>query len=60
VGTLTREKRNNVKMLNRIRKELSKELSMMTPAQRQEFFQGAEDVYEGLKKMARSRETIAR
>ncbi len=47
-------------MLQKIRKDLSLELEKMTPRQREEFFKGAEKVYEGLKKMAKARATIAR
>ncbi len=54
------KKHENVKMLQKIRKDLSLELEKMTPRQREEFFKGAEKVYEGLKNMAKARATIAR
>ena len=54
------KKHDNLKMLNQIRKELSLELEKMMPEQREEFFKGAENVYDGLKKMAKARQTITR
>ena len=51
---------DNLKMLRQIRKEVSSELEKMTPEQRQEFFKGAEELYEGLKKMEKVRAAVAR
>ncbi len=47
-------------MLDQIRKELSQDLERMMPKQREEFFKGAENVYEGLKKMAKARQAVTR
>lgn len=57
---MAKKKHDNVKMLQKIREELSLELEQMTPKQREEFFKGAEEVYEGLKKMAKARTAITR
>jgi predicted CopG family antitoxin len=57
---LVKGKHDNLKMLRQIRKELSLELKKMAPEQRKEFITGTEDVYEGLKKMAKARQSIAR
>jgi len=57
---LAKKKHDNVKMLQKIREELSLELEQMTPKQREEFFKGAEEVYEGLKRMAKARTAITR
>jgi hypothetical protein len=57
---LAKAKHDNLKMLRQIRKEISSELEKMTPEQRQEFFKGAEELYEGLKKMEKVRAAIAR
>jgi hypothetical protein len=55
-----KKQHDNIKMLQKIREEISLELEQMTPEQREEFFRGAEDVYEGLKKMAKVRTAIAK
>jgi hypothetical protein len=47
-------------MLRQIRKELSLELEKMTPEQREEFFKGAKEFYEGLRKMEKVRAAITR
>lgn len=47
-------------MLRKIREELSLELEKMTPKQCEEYFKGAYEVYEGLKKMAKIREAITK
>jgi hypothetical protein len=47
-------------MLNQIREELSQDLEKMMPEQREEFFKGAENVYDGLKKMAKARQAVTR
>lgn len=47
-------------MLEQIRKELSQDLEKMTPQQQKEFFKGAEEMYEGLRKMARVKQSITR
>lgn len=47
-------------MLNKIKQEISLELERMTPKQREVFFKGAEDVYEGLKKMAKARTSLTK
>ncbi len=57
---MAKAKRDNLKMLRQIRKELSLELEKMTPEQREEFFKGAEEFYEGLRKMEKVRAAIAR
>ena len=57
---MAKTKRDNLKMLSQIRKELSIELEKMTPKQREEFFKGAEEFYKGLKKMERVRAAITR
>ncbi|HEX9844931.1 MAG TPA: hypothetical protein VGA92_00535 [Candidatus Nitrosotenuis sp.] len=53
-------KHDNLKMLDQIRKELSQDLEKMTSQQREEFFKGTEEIYEGLKKMAKVRQSITR
>jgi len=45
---LPKKKHNNVKMVWKIRRELSEEMVKMTPRQREEYFKGAYEVYEGL------------
>ncbi len=57
---MTKTKHDNLKMLRQIRKELSLELEKMTSDQREEFFKGAEEFYEGLRKMEKVRASIAR
>lgn len=57
---MAKAKHDNLKMLRQIREELSVELEKMTPKQREEFFKGAEELYEGLKKMEKVRASIAR
>jgi predicted CopG family antitoxin len=59
VTTLAKKKHNNIKMLQKIREELSSDLEKMTPKQREEFFRGAEEVYEGLSKMAKARASVS-
>ncbi len=44
--------------LLRIRSELSKELEAMSPLQRKEYLEAAEDAYRGLSKMARIRQFV--
>lgn len=53
-------KHDNLKMLNQIRKELSQDLEKMTPQQRKEFSKGTEEIYEGLKRMAKVKQSITR
>jgi hypothetical protein len=53
-------KHDNLKMLAKIRKQLSQDLDKMTPQQREKFFEGTKDVYEGLKKMAKVRHSIVK
>ena len=57
---MPKKKHDNVKMLRKIREELSLELEKMAPKQREEYFKGAYEVYEGLKKMAKARAAIIR
>ncbi len=56
---MAKAKHDNLKMLHGIRKELSLELVKMSSKQREEFFQGAEEFYAGLKKMERVRASIS-
>lgn len=44
--------------LLRIRSELSKELEAISPLQRKEYLEAAEDAYRGLSKMARIRQFV--
>lgn len=53
-------KHDNLKMLGKIRKELSHDLDKMTPQQREKFFEGTREIYDGLKKMAKVRQAIAK
>ena len=57
---MAKAKHDNLKMVQHIRKELSLELEKMTPRQREEFFKGAEELFEGLKKIEKVRAAIAR
>ena len=57
---MPKKKHDNVKMLRKIREELSLELEKMAPKQREEYFKGAYEVYEGLKKLAKVRVAITR
>ncbi|MGH2611674.1 MAG: hypothetical protein ACRDFB_01335 [Rhabdochlamydiaceae bacterium] len=54
------EKHGNLKILNQVHKELSQDLEKMTPQQREEFFKGTEEIYKGLKKMAKVRQSFTR
>jgi hypothetical protein len=56
---LAKKKYDNDEMIRKIREELSLELDKMTTKQREKFFKGAKEVYEGLRKMAKARTTIA-
>lgn len=53
-------KNDNLKLLSKIRKELSQDLEKMTPQQREEFLKGTEEIYKGLRKMAKVKQSIAR
>lgn len=57
---MPKKEHNNVKMLRKIREELSLELEKMSPKQREEYFKGASEIYGGLKKMAKARAAITR
>ena len=57
---MAERKHDNLKTLSQIRKELSEDLEKMTTRQREEFFKGTEEIYEGLKKMAKVKQSIAR
>ena len=52
---MAKRKHNNVKMLQKIREELSEEMARMTPKQRREYAKAAKEVYRGLAKMVKIR-----
>jgi len=58
MGTLT--KHDDLKMLGKIRRDLSQDLEKMTPQQREKFFEGAKEIYEGLKKMVEVRQSVTK
>lgn len=48
------DKHDNLKILGKIRNQISQDLDKMTPQQREKFFEGAKEIYEGLKKDGKS------
>jgi uncharacterized protein (UPF0305 family) len=46
--------------LRKIRSELSEEMEKITPSQREEYLEAAKDVYIGLSKMSKIRESMKR